>query len=131
MESRDIDSERGEPILLDAPGCGIDQQRGADLHDDTAKIREGWGFVHCGRHGCQAGAPDPWSESEAPRVPPIADARARNTSGTPAPAAAEIAKGVFLLARLRRASCCLISSADMASVLFRATISGLSATPLP
>ena len=37
--------ERGEPVLVDAAGRGIDQQRRADLDDDAAEIGEGGEFA--------------------------------------------------------------------------------------
>ena len=55
---------------------------------------------------------------------------ARLASGTPLPECADSSSGVFLLARLSRAACCLICSGVSASILVSATISGLSVKSL-
>src|SRR5215813_11676242 len=56
---------------------------------------------------------------------------ARNTSGTPAPVAAETTSGVFLAARSSRAVCCFSCSGVSASALLSATTSGFSPSPWP
>src|SRR5262245_1914174 len=56
---------------------------------------------------------------------------ARNTSGTPAPVAAETMSGVLLAARVSRAVCCFSCPGVSASALLSATTSGFSPSPWP
>src|SRR5215470_11468109 len=42
VQGSDIRNERSEPGLLHPPGLGIDQERRADLDDDTAEVVNGW-----------------------------------------------------------------------------------------
>src|SRR5262249_38119155 len=44
VQLRDVGRERREPGLVEPSRPGIDQERGADLHDDAAEIAERWGF---------------------------------------------------------------------------------------
>jgi hypothetical protein len=45
MQLGDVSHERGEPRVVQAPAIAVDQQRGADLHHQTAEIGEGGRFA--------------------------------------------------------------------------------------
>ena len=49
MQSGDVGGQRFQPVVPQSPGGSVHQERGADLHHDTAEIGEGRGFGgHCG-----------------------------------------------------------------------------------
>ena len=45
MQLGNVTYERGEPSVVQAPAVAVDQQRGADLHHQTAEIGEGGRFA--------------------------------------------------------------------------------------
>src|SRR6187551_442470 len=51
MQPGNVLAQRGKPFGAQPSGCGIDQQRGADLDDDAAEIGKRWG---AGGHECSA-----------------------------------------------------------------------------
>ena len=38
MQRGQIGGQRGQPRFIEPAGLGVDQKRGADLHDDAAKV---------------------------------------------------------------------------------------------
>jgi hypothetical protein len=56
MQAGDIGRERGEPFALEASGGGINQQRGADLHNDAPEVLERRRFLHCPDRPVHGGA---------------------------------------------------------------------------
>src|SRR5262249_53166585 len=127
MQRRDVARERDEPVLVHAPGRGVDQERGADLDDDAAKVSELRRSCHQGRQpSTSAGC-----GGSTARAPSITSSNARRISGTPWRDTPESTSGVFFAARLSRATCSLSCSGESASALLSATISTLSVTPWP